>query len=327
MDLLDRLGIEVPVAQAGMSLLAGPPLVSAVADAGALGTIGLLPPGKLAKAIGEVRERAPGRTVAVNLLMPFVRRSHVQACVRARADVVVIAFGGSEAVVRYLRSNGILVLVQVGSEHGARRAIAWGVDGLIAQGREAGGHLAGRISALDLLPVVKAVAGQRPVLLAGGIAHAEDTARALNQGADAVVAGTRFVLTHESAAHPAYQARVLAARTTIATTLFGLSWPEWHRVVPNSATEQWCRNDGTPKRLPALINARSGLLARITPSALQGMLLGMQRAALPVFTPIMPLAGMPDHWVDHSALYAGESALRMSKVLSAREAVQALTPR
>ena len=76
MDLLDRLRLDVPVAQAGMGGgLAGPELAGAVAAAGGLGTLGLLPSADLREAIGQVRDAAPDRSVAVNLLMPFVRRS------------------------------------------------------------------------------------------------------------------------------------------------------------------------------------------------------------------------------------------------------------
>ena len=73
--------------------LAGPELAAAVAAAGGLGTLGLLPPEELREAIHQVRDAAPDRLVAVNLLMPFVRRSHVRVCVESGIDVAVIAFG------------------------------------------------------------------------------------------------------------------------------------------------------------------------------------------------------------------------------------------
>jgi NAD(P)H-dependent flavin oxidoreductase YrpB (nitropropane dioxygenase family) len=76
-DLLDRLRLDVPVAQAGMGGgLVGPELAAAVAVAGSLGTLGLAPPADLREAIRQVRDATPDRSVAVNLLMPFVRRSH-----------------------------------------------------------------------------------------------------------------------------------------------------------------------------------------------------------------------------------------------------------
>jgi nitronate monooxygenase len=230
--------------------LAGAPLASAVAKAGGLGTLGLASPGQLRTSIDQVRAKAPDRAVAVNLLMPFVRRSHVAVCVDARVDVVVVAFGGDRKIVEHLRDAGIFVFVMVGTEAQAREAIDWGTDGLIAQGLEEGGHLVGTMPALDFLPHARAVAGERPVLLAGGIATGADTRAALHAGAAGVIAGTRFLLTQEANAHPEYQRRILDADKTIETTLFGLSWPLRHRVAPNAATRKWCRNDGTAKALP-----------------------------------------------------------------------------
>lgn len=326
MDFVDRFGLDVPVAQAGMGPLARGRLAAAVANAGGLGTIGLLPPHQLRAAIGQVRAEAPGRTLAVNLLMPIVRRAQIEVCLAERVDVAVIAFGGNAALVRELRQAGVFVLVMVGTENQARLAIGWGADGLIAQGREAGGHVVGTMPALDFLPHALAIAAGRPVLLAGGIATAEDTATALAHGASAIVAGTRFLLTEESEAHSAYRQRVLAADTTIETTLFGLGWPARHRVIPNAATTRWCRADGSARRLPALINAGSAPLARIMPASSGAALLARQRPGFPLFTPIPPLRGAAESLVDVAALYAGESALRMDTVLPAKDAVARLTP-
>jgi Nitronate monooxygenase len=81
MDIADRLRLDVPVGQAGMGGgLAGASLAAAVAKAGALGTIGIATPRQLRMSIDQVREQAPGRAVAVNLLMPFARRHHVAVC-------------------------------------------------------------------------------------------------------------------------------------------------------------------------------------------------------------------------------------------------------
>jgi nitronate monooxygenase len=205
--------------------LAGPDLAAAVAAAGGLGTLGLLPPADLRAAIRRVRDTVPDRAVAVNLLMPFVRRGHVDACLQARIDVAVIAFGMDRDLLRRLSEQGVFVFVMVGSEEQARQACVCGANGLIAQGCEAGGHISGRTPAHELLPGVLEVARGRPVLLAGGIAAADDTRAALAAGAAGVVAGTRFLLTDEARAHPEYQRRILNADNTFRTTLFGLGWP------------------------------------------------------------------------------------------------------
>ncbi|MGV0794952.1 NAD(P)H-dependent flavin oxidoreductase [Mycolicibacterium sp. XJ1819] len=326
MDLLDRLSLEVPVAQAGMGGgLAGPELATAVAAAGGLGTLGLASPAALHAAVNHMREGAPGRAVAVNLLMPFVRRSHIEACVDARIDVAVMAFGLDRSMIERLREGGVFVFVMVGSAQQAEKAIAWGADGLIAQGSEAGGHLSGDTPAHTLLPLARDAASGRPVLLAGGIATAADTRAALTAGADGVVAGTRFLLTHESRAHAEYRRRILAADKTFRTTLFGLGWPAAHRVVANEATRRWCDDAGRARPAPRILNAGSGFLARM-PDRAAASVVAIQSPRLPLFSPIAPTADMPASTADRTALYAGETVLRMTSVMSARQAVADLAP-
>lgn len=306
--------------------LAGAALAAAVAKAGGLGTLGLVTARQLRTSIDHVRTEAPGRAVAVNLVLPFTGRRHVAACVDARADVVVLAFGENRRLVEHLRAAGIFVFVMVGTQTQARNAVGWGADGLIAQGREAGGHLVGTVPALDFLPHALAAAGKRPVFLAGGIATRADTRTALAAGAGGVIAGTRFLLTHEANASRAYQRRVIDADSTIETNLFGLSWPLRHRVVPNAATRRWCRDDGGAKALPAALNAVSGPLSALGYRDVGG-LLRLQSPGRPLFSPAAPVGGMPDSWVDRAALYAGETALRIDEITSAEQAVADLSPR
>lgn len=329
MDLMDRLRLDVPVVQAGMGGgVAGSRLAGAVAAAGGLGTLGLTSPAALRHGIGEVRVRAPGRAVAVNLLMPFVRRGHVDTCVREHAEVAVLFFGGHRDLVDRLHEAGVFVLAQIGTEAQALRALSWGIDGLIAQGRQAGGHLLGVEPALEFLPRVLRLAAGHPVLVAGGIASAADTRVALAAGACAVVAGTRFLLTTEAAAHPVYQDRVLHAAHTVETTLFGFGWPgARHRVIENMATQRWCDDDGRSRPVPRLINAASGALARVVPDRATAAIPRYQRSWFPVLAPAPPLAGMPDSAVEAGPLYAGESALRMTQIISARHAVDELAGR
>jgi NAD(P)H-dependent flavin oxidoreductase YrpB (nitropropane dioxygenase family) len=327
MDLLDRLRLDVPVLQAGMGGgIAGPELAGAVAAAGGLGTLALAPPVAWSAGVRQVREQTPGRAAAVNLLMPFVHRGHVDACVSAKADVAVLFFGGDAGLVRTLQDAGVFVIAQVGTPAEAQEAVGWGVDALVAQGSEAGGHLLGREPALSFLQKALAAAGSRPVLVAGGIASGADTDRALSEGAAGVVAGTRFLLTTEAQAHPGYKASVLAAEETLETTLFGLGWPARHRVVANAATRRWLRPDGSVRRLPALVNSLSGPVGRVVTDGVAARLPRAQRSWLPLLSPAPPVVGMPDDTVEHTALYAGETALRIDSLISAAEAVALLSP-
>jgi len=187
-DILDRLRMDVPVAQAGMGGgLAGPELATAVAQAGGLGTLGWVPADWLRASIQQFRDGAGDRAITVNLLMPFVHRRDVEVCVQSRIDAAVIAFGGDRGLVQELKEAGVFVFVMVGTEDQVHRAVDWDVDGLIAQGGEAGGHLTGSTPALEFLPVARKFAAERPVFLAGGIATGKDTREALAGGADAVV--------------------------------------------------------------------------------------------------------------------------------------------
>ncbi|MEV0669569.1 nitronate monooxygenase [Mycobacterium sp. NPDC050441] len=326
MDIADRLKLEVPVLQAGMGGgIAGAPLASAVSAAGGLGTLGLVPPSRLKAAIASVREQAPGRAVAVNLLMPFTRRPHIEVCLEAKIDIAVMAFAIDRALIEQLSASGVFVIVMVGTEQQAAESLAYGADGLIAQDREAGGHLVGTVAQADFLPKALVLAGSRPVFAAGGIATAADTRAALTAGAAGVVAGTRFLLTHESGAHPVYRQRILDADRTLETTVFGLAWPERHRVIPNATTDRWCHPDGRARRLPAAINKYSAPLSRV-PDRGDGALLRLQHPRLPFLTPITLTADMPATWADRAALYAGETALRLNEVTSAAQAVADLAP-
>ena len=87
--------------------LVGPELAAAVAAAGGLGALGLLPPTELGEAIRQLRGAAPDHSVAVNLLMPFLRRSHVDVCIESRIDVAVIAFGMDWALQRRLTEHDV----------------------------------------------------------------------------------------------------------------------------------------------------------------------------------------------------------------------------
>nr|WP_280362403.1 nitronate monooxygenase [Nocardia wallacei] len=117
------------------------------------------------------------------------------------------------------------------------------------------------------------------------VATAADTRTALAAGAAGVVAGTRFLLTEESGAHREYQRRVLAARETVETTLFGLGWPARHRVVPNAATRRWCGSDGTARHWVRALNTGSGVFGRLAPEGTEAVLLAGTASGVAVVRP------------------------------------------
>ena len=327
MDLLDRLELEVPVVQAGMGGgIAGAQLAAAVSRAGGLGTVGISAPGPFAQELRRASELAEGRPVSANLLVPYARRAHVRACVDGGVAAVSLFFGFDRQIVDALHAAGIVVLHQVGTVEQARRALADGADALIAQGREAGGHLLATAPLDAFLPRALEAANGRPVLAAGGIADARQTQRALQAGAQAVWCGSRFLLTDESRAHDAYKRRALGADRTIETKLFGLTWPERHRVLPNAATERWERG-GALAKAGALATAATRPLAKVLPLGAAGPLAAVQRVGLPLYGPAPPTRGMPERSLEVMPLYAGACVQAIDRVVPAAEAVRLLSPR
>lgn len=317
--LLERLGVRRPVVQAGMGGgISRHELAAAVSEAGGLGTIGFLGPDALRSEIRAAR-RLTSTPVAVNLLLPFTRKAHWAAA--AAADVVVTFWGAPRR-----RTEGVWIH-QCGSVEEARAARLAGADAVIAQGREAGGHVRGETPALELLAEMRGALPDRfPLLLAGGIADRADVHRALDAGAAAAVLGTRFLLSCESHAHPLYRRRLLDAEETVRTELFGVGWPGAHRVVPNAATDRWLGSDPRgPRAVRRLHRLSAPLVARI-PSAAQARLSALQRARLPLFSPTPPTDEGPDGLLDAGPLYAGETVARIHDVRPAGALVAELSP-
>lgn len=327
-DLLERLRLEVPVVQAGMGGgLAMAELAAAVSNSGGLGTVGILPdPRAFADELRRARRLAAGRPVAANLLLPFSRLAHFAACLDAGVDVVVVFCGSAPTGIRRLHEAGIVVLAQVGTPRQAKAAIDDGVDGLIAQGSEAGGHLLGVEPTSAFLPRALEVANGRPVLAAGGIASRAAAVRAMDQGAAAVVAGTRFLLTEECRAHPSYKQRVLGARRTLDTLLFSVGWSDRHRVVPNAATDRWCaRSDAGPAMVVGLNRLLAPVLQRLPAKAATASL-RHQRVGVPLYGPSAMLEGMDERLLEVTPLYAGQCARDVTAVVPAATAVRQLSP-
>jgi NAD(P)H-dependent flavin oxidoreductase YrpB (nitropropane dioxygenase family) len=319
MTILERLGVAAPVVQAGMGGgLSRHELAAAVSEAGGLGTIAVNGAAAIARELRAAR-KLTGRPVAVNVLLPFARRDWFVAA--SQADVVVTFWGKPRR-----RTQGVWVH-QCGSVAEARAAHAAGADAAIVQGVEAGGHVRGGTPALELLEQVRAtLPPEFPLLLAGGIADGGDVREALDAGACAAVAGTRFLLSDESRAHPGYTQRLLDAEETILTELFGAAWPAPHRVVPNAATERWLGGDPRGPRLNRILNRLSAPGARFTPASAQLRLARAQRPGSRLLIPAGPTDDGPDTLVDAGPLYAGRTVARIHDVRPAAELVASLTP-
>ncbi len=319
MAFLERIGVAAPVVQAGMGGgISRHELAAAVSEAGGLGTVAVNGAAAIERELAAAR-RLTGRPLAVNLLLPFARPSWFAAA--AAADVVVTFWGRPKR-----RTPGVWIH-QCGSVAEARAAHAAGADAVIVQGVEAGGHVRGEVPALELLERVRAaLPPSHPLLVAGGIADRADVCRALDAGAVAAVAGTRFLLSPESRAHPEYRQRLLDSEATVLTELFGIGWPAPHRVVANAATAHWLGGDPRGPRLNRALNRLSGIGARRAPPALQARLARAQHPTGRLLTPAGPTDDGPATLVDAGPLYAGETVARIDAISPAAEIVAALTP-
>src|SRR5262244_1992725 len=248
-DFCDLLGIEHPIVAAPMGPdLTGPELVAAVSNAGGLGILQaqFCPPPVFREEIRRVRALTT-KPFGVNLLLHFPVEDQVAVCLDERVPVLSLFWGDPTPYVGRAHAAGVKIFHQVGSVADARRAATAGVDVIIAQGVEAGGHVAGEVSTLALVPRVVDAVAPRPVAAAGGIGDARGVVAVLALGAQAAVLGTRFLASAESRAHPRYKQTVLEAGEgdTVRTILFGHGWPNApHRTLRTAFVQQWLGQEG-----------------------------------------------------------------------------------
>jgi len=317
MSILERIGVELPIVQAGMGGgVARHELAASVSEAGGLGTIAVQGPAAIARELTAARALTD-RPIAVNVILHFARTSWFRAA--DAADVVVTFWGTPKR-----RTSGVW-MHQCGSVSEVLAAKAAGADAVIVQGFEAGGHVRGRLPALEFLDRARAAVGpDYPLLLAGGIAERADVIQAIDAGAAAAVSGTRFLMSPESGAHPEYKERLLAADQTVVTELFGLSWPAAHRVVPNAATEAQLTESGRVPLPNRIINRLTAPTAKYTPEWMLAALVKRQGPRSRFLTPLSAIDTLPASFVDGGPLYAGETVSRVKDVLPAADIVAAL---
>jgi NAD(P)H-dependent flavin oxidoreductase YrpB (nitropropane dioxygenase family) len=188
------------------------------------------------------------RPFGVNMLLaeirgaPFPVADLVGVCLEERVPVLSFFAGDPSAYVAAAHAAGSLVFHQVASVAAAQAAVAAGVDVVIVQGSEAGGHVESRVGLTALIPRVVDAIAPTPVVAAGGIADARGLVAALALGAEAVSMGTRFIATPEATAHRHYKEELLTAseEDTEYTSLFGWEWPNApHRVLRTAFVDIW----------------------------------------------------------------------------------------
>ena len=314
-DFCETYGVDVPVVLAGMGLVAEPELVAAVSEAGGLGILGTgaMPPEVLRARISEVRARTRrpfgvNHIVVTTPLGAFTAAAHITVDAEERVSPVVFHWDrpDREWLAALARAECRVWRTVVSLEQ-AKRALDEGADALVVQGAEAGGHNRSATPLHELLPQVALASGECHVVAAGGIADAESVRAARAFGADAVCMGTRFVACLESAAHPEWQRRIVAARgddDTAITRIFGPEWPDAPmRVLRNRAVRRAERGEGPPAAAP-----------------IGSTRLGGQRYAMPPHSVMLPTRETEGDF-EEMCLAAGTSAARIGRVEKAADVV------
>jgi NAD(P)H-dependent flavin oxidoreductase YrpB (nitropropane dioxygenase family) len=247
------LGIEQPIIQAPIGGLSVPALAGAVSNAGGLGMMAItwLDPDGIRAQIRDVR-RITDRPFGVNIIIDRTdepQDERVEVALAAGAPVISFFWGDPAPFIERVHAAGAKATMTVGSADEARRAADDGVDVIVAQGWEAGGHVWGQVSTLTLVPAVVDAVGDTPVAAAGGITDGRGLAAVMALGAGAAWMGTRFVASDEAPAHPRWKARVIGARETDTyySSLFDVGWPNApHRTLVNRTIDDWLAAGSPP---------------------------------------------------------------------------------
>jgi NAD(P)H-dependent flavin oxidoreductase YrpB (nitropropane dioxygenase family) len=241
--LCDRLGIDLPIVQAPVGSAAGPELVAAVSEAGGLGMLALTwhAPEQARRSIRRTQELTT-RPFGANLVLDFPVDDLLTVCPDEGVPTTSTFWGDPSRMTARIRGAGALHLHTVGEVAEAVHAVAGGVDVVVAQGWEAGGHVRGGTTTLALVPAVVDAVGPIPVVAAGGIADGRGIAAVLALGAQGAILGTRFVATTEAVTHEVYRQHLVTATgvEAVYTRCFDGGWPHApHRALRNATLRGW----------------------------------------------------------------------------------------
>ena len=292
------LGIEHPIVLGGMGTGTSPELVAAVSAAGGLGVLGATRqnPEELARDAAAIRA-ATTRPFGLNLLLFMERPGQYETLLAARPKVISTAWAALEqdlgGYVARAHAVGALAMHMISTVTEAKAAARAGMDIIVAQGTEGGGHI-GLMGTMPLVPMVVSAVAPIPVLAAGGVADGRGLAAALALGADGVLLGTRFLATDESPIAKGFKQAILDSDghdtlvTDIPDVASGNTWPgAYVRVRRNRFIEEWmgrgnelrrrraevsaqlreAAQAGDPDRGAIMIGQTAGLIDRVEPAA------------------------------------------------------------
>lgn len=291
------LNIKYPIFQGGMAWIATAELAAAVSNAGGLGIIGAghMPPDILQAEIRKTKSLTDKPFgVNVMLMSPFVKEV-MEMIAGENLAVVTTGAGNPGEYIPALKAVGTKVIPVVASVALAKRLVRTGVDAVIAEGMESGGHI-GEITTMSLVPqVVDAV--DVPVIAAGGIGDSRGIAAAFALGAQAVQMGTRFVVSEDCIAHENYKNFVVKAKDR-STVVTGVTTGHPARVLANKFTRLYLEREAagaTPDELEKLGLGTLRMAAREgdvdNGSVMIGQISGMMKDIKPVSKIMEELVG------------------------------------
>lgn len=310
-SLCELLNIELPIIQAPIARATCPALVAAVSNAGGLGMLSVTwrDVATIRQMIREIRQLTD-RPFGINLVLHWPPEEKLNACLEEGVPVVSFFWGDPSPYIPVVHAAGALIMHTVGSAAEARRVRDAGVDMLVAQGMEAGGHVWGQVATLPLVPRVVDAVAPAPVVAAGGVADGRGLAAVLALGAAGAWMGTRFLASQEADAHPVHKQKVLqAAETdTVSSCLFDGGWPDApHRTLRNSTLTNWEASGSPPS------GAR--------PSEGEGIAFWPDGKAIERYSAELPWPEVTGE-VEAMALYAGQSTGLVSRLRSAHDIVK-----
>jgi NAD(P)H-dependent flavin oxidoreductase YrpB (nitropropane dioxygenase family) len=312
----ELFGIDYPIVQTGMGWVAGPRLVSATAEAGALGILAsaTMTFDELRAAIAEVKGRTE-RPFGVNLRSDHSEIDRfVDLLLTEKVAVASFAQAPNERLIKRLGDGGVRTMPTIAARRHAEKVAAWGVDAVIAQGHEGGGHT-GAVPTSLLLPQVAAAVGI-PVVGAGGFFSGSGLVAALAWGAAGIAMGTRFLLTQESTVPTAVKARYVEASVTDTVVTRAVDgYPQ--RVIRTAMV------DKLERAVPGVGLARAGVnavrLRRLTSTSLPALLregmamhkggdLTWAQTAMAANAPMLTRAALVEGRLDAGVLPTGQVA-------------------
>jgi len=325
-------GVRYPIVQTGMGWVAGPKLVAATANAGALGILAAatMTYDEVVGAIADVKSRTTEPFgVNVRADAPDAAR-RCDLLVSEAVKVASFAQAPRRDLIERLHAGGVLVIPSIGAKRHAEKVLDWGVDAVLVQGGEGGGHTGSVPTSLLLPQVVDTVAGRVPVIGAGGFFDGRGLVAALAYGASGIAMGTRFLLTSDSEVPDAVKSVYLASPVTgtvVTTRVDGVP----HRVLRTPLVDTL---EGSPAivSLPrALANAQrfrriSGLSWRQMLTEGRAMRqtgdLSWSQVLMAANTPMLLRATMVDGNVDAGVMASGQVVGVIDDLPSAKDVVE-----